>query len=291
MNSRRVKPIIPLALLLIGLLLAAGAALGQEAEAERDPVTLYSHPTERYHVFIPPGWQDFSTPRLARMERGTTQITARSFPTADAASALAQTLAEFAPNLADLTPTLLDPVTLNNGTWQIALYPPAEAGALTGFIQRYEDATYTLLMLSGANSRPIFLPIPAEGGLSAAVEAAAALAGLGAASVTSAGEEAVEVVDQAYTPFTLTTESGEIEAWARTVGGNAFVLLGGSADDAAVFSIVLDFFITPETTGYLYLGVAVSAAILGLLVLSLILRARGLRADLRTLQQLGADSA
>jgi hypothetical protein len=289
MSRRVLNRTILLALLLTGLMLAVGAAFAQETE--RDLVTLYSHPTERYHVFIPPGWQDFSTPQFAQMERGMTQMVGRSLPTGSVESALADTLAAFAPNLADLTPTLLDPVTLNNGTWQIALYPPIEAGTLTGFVQRYEDVTYVLLMRSGADSRPIFVPIPVEGGLSAAVEAAAALAGFSEASVTSAGEEAVEVVDQAYTPFTLTTETGEVEAWARTVGGNALVLVGGAAEDAAVFSIVLDFFITPETTSYLYLGVAVSAIVLGLLVLSMILRARGLRADLRTLQQLGADAA
>lgn len=291
MNANRSR-LAALAALLIGLLLAAGAAFAQEAEPEDKPeVTLYSHPTERYHVFIPPGWVDFSTPQFARMESDTTQIVARAFPTGDVETALAQTLTEFLPNLADLTPTLLDPVTLNNGVWQIALYPPIETGALTGFVQRYEDATYVLLMRSGANSRPIFLPLPADGGLSAAVETAAELAGFSAVSVTSAGEQAVEVADQAYAPFTLTTETGEIEALARTVGGNAFVLVGGSADDAAVFSIVLDFFITPETTNYLYLGIAVSAIILGVLVISMILRARGLHADLRTLQQLGADAA
>ncbi len=284
--SRRARLMIAAA-----LLLAAGAAFAQEAEPQRDLVTLYSHPTERYHVFIPPGWRDDSTPQFAQIERGTTQIVARSFPAGDVEAALAQTLTEFLPNLADLTPTLLDPVTLNNGTWQIALYPPEEAGTLTGFVQRFEDVTYVLLMFSGADSRPIFLPIPADGSLSAAVEAAAGLAGFTDAAVINEGAEPVEVAGQAYTPFTLTQGALEINAFARTVGGSAFVLVHGLPDDAAIFSIVLDFFITPETTDYLYLGVAATAIVLGLLVFSMFLRARALRADLRTLQQLKADAA
>ncbi|PJF25593.1 MAG: hypothetical protein CUN53_12010, partial [Phototrophicales bacterium] len=204
MTSRTLRPVI-LAALLIGALLAAGAAFAQEAEPERDLVTLYSHPTERYHVFIPPGWGDLSSPAFAQMERDTTRIVARAFPTGDVETALAQTLTEFLPNLADLTPTLLDPVTLNNGTWQIALYPPEEAGTITAYVQRYDDATYVVMMFSELDAIPIFLPIPVEDGLSGAVEAAAELAGFRAASVTSAGEEAVEVADQAYAPFTLMT--------------------------------------------------------------------------------------
>jgi hypothetical protein len=277
--------------LLIGALLAAGAAFAQEAEPERDLVTLYSHLTERYHVFIPPGWQDFSTPQFAQMERDTTRIVARALPTGDVQSALAQTLTEFLPNLADLTPTLLDPVTLNNGTWQIALYPPEEAGTITAYVQRYEDAAYVVMIFSELDAIPIFLPIPVEGGLAAAVEAVVELAGFSEAAVTSEGAEPVVVAEQTYIPFTLTEGTTEIEALARTVGGNAFVLVRGSPEDAAISSIVLDFFITPETTGYLYLGVAVSAIVLALLVISMFLRARGLRADLRTLQQLGADAA
>jgi len=99
--------------------------------------------------------------------------------------------------------------------------------------------------------------------------------------------DSIEVLGQAYTPFTA--RDGTLTAWTRIVGSSGYVLVtmnGEAPDDAAFFTILLDFFLTPETTDYLALGVVAVVVVIGALLLSLIVRARNLRKDMATLREI-----
>jgi len=276
-------------LILLVILLAAFPAFAQDPEATAEPLTLYSHPTERYHIVIPPGWRDFSTPTYMLMEGGImVRVFARSTRTPEVAVALAESLSMFLPG-SDIAPDATETLILPNGTWTRVLYPSLEGGALTAYVQSYEGVHYVLMFMSATGARPLVVPLEdarADGALADAARAAVTLIASDVTLNDTAGDS-IEVLGQAYTPFTA--RDGTLTAWTRIVGSSGYVLVtmnGEAPDDAAFFTILLDFFLTPETTDYLALGVVAVVVVIGALLLSLIVRARNLRKDMATLREI-----
>lgn len=271
--------------------------MAQESEPEptAQPLTMYSHPSERYHIVIPPEWIDFSTPTYALMERGFTRIFARSTRAADAESAAAESIPLFLPGL-EIEPASTENLILSNGTWTRILYPMVEAGALTIYVQSYEGVHYVIGMMNGDGGVPVIVPMEdaqAEGAAEAAATAAVALVNPEATRAADT-DGAFTVFGQNYLPIEFESADGSpLTAWTRLSGRNAYVYVtpvGGTPHDAAFFTVLLDFFLTPETTEYFILGVVVVIVIMVFIVGSMILRARNLRKDLRTLEQLTPSS-
>lgn len=258
-------------------------------EAMETPLTLYSHPTQRYHVVIPSGWLDFSTPEHVIMEYGMTNVFARASAAPDMESALAEAIAIFLPGLEGVTPSSTETLTLPNGVWTRVLYPMFEAGALTAYVQSYEGMHYVLMMRSGAGALPVIVPLDDPRSETALADGAwAAVEVVGNDPIpTLTTEQPVMLLGQTYTPFAFTSATGDLTAWTRIVGSSAYGLIvpsGETPDEAVFFTILLDFFLTPDTTSYLGLGIGAVVVIMGALIASFIMRARNLRKDMATLQ-------
>jgi hypothetical protein len=294
---KRALYILALALLAF----AAAPILAQEGEASaEDPlqVVLYSNAELRYNVVVPPGWTDNSTPNYALLTRDGTQIFVRGSAPLAPQQAVAEALAVVAPDLDAGTPELREDI-LPNGTWARLLYPlTADGTAVTAYIQSDDNTTFVVGLISPAGARPLVAPIP-DATVPTAVRDAAVVAveqiAPGAVLTAEATETAI-IFRQTLTRYEFETADGEpLSVWSRMFGTSGYALVAppDAADpEVAVFiSVLLDFFITPETTDYLFLGLAVTAGILLLAIISLIIRSRSLRQDIQMLEGLTADKA
>jgi hypothetical protein len=268
------------------LLLLALPAAAQEATEESPTFTFYNSPNDRFHVLIPPGWEDRSTDTLAHFVSGTEQIYTLSARTGDTSQGMASALESV--GLA-VNPFAEAEVRLSNGTWQQKLYTLEDGRALTAFGQSFEGMTYTVAYLSETGTRPLI-----ASGEDEPTNTAAALALLGAQPTTaeSAGEITLngiswgEFAAEGEDTYTVVT---------RSSGSASFVFVqpaeAAQPPDVFFYTLLVDFFVTPETTDYLALGIAAVSVIMLAMIGTMWLRWRNLRQDMRTLDQLGSAGA
>jgi hypothetical protein len=267
------------------------------AQDETAPVELsfYNHPTERYNVLIPPGWDNLSSDDHAHLRSPdlNADLYALSLPATDTDSTALAVLALAQPDVtADPIPA--DDVTLTTGAWAQRLFALPNGSAATAFVQTIGERTYAVLYIA-TDGTSVFverIDAPIEDEVSADAAMREGLAKLGLTDVTLAADDVIAPLadggdyaasyldgDVAYTvfarPSSITT---------------ADVLIGRSdtfkPDHRIALTIVRDFFITPETTNYFLLGLAAVAAVMALFVGLLGARWRNLQKDEATLRQL-----
>jgi len=297
---------VPLSLRIFGvcvlLVVASLPAAAQDGEATAEPNELsiyddfYNHETG-WHVYIPSGWTNASTADYARFTDSGRTIHATAF-TNDVTSmdAIERAVSSAFPTL---NVTLIDArdVNLINGIWTQHVYR-TDNGYLTAHAQVYENAVYVLLYAGGADAVPLIV-IQDGAGENADAARAAVSAAVRAiiAGLDEPTDTAETVTESGATIFTQTFErDGAIYTALGRARGNAVYVVAGTGDlqalDAAsvYFTSLNDFFITPNTTPYLILGIVLSAVIGGIVVLSLIVRRQSLLKDEATLRQLEADT-
>jgi hypothetical protein len=277
--------------LLIALLLALftfGAAAAQETTQEPITLNFYTHPTERWNVLIPPGWDNQSTDQYALLVNETlgAEIYALSAPTTDVDAALAQAILLFMPDVGQGTP--LDEVNLTTGAWQQRAFQMADGSAALAYAQVYEGRTYLIIYRNSAGALPFVVRTDTRVEDSAGAQAAlaAAFAQVGVAAGDSTNIEA-PTVENGYYRANYATYSALTRSTSMTTAD--VILAPGDAADAAhsiAFTVVRDFFLTPQTDNFLLLGMVAIFAIMALFIASLIIRRRNLARDEETLRAL-----
>jgi hypothetical protein len=260
--------------------------LTAQAQEEDSVVTLrfYTHPTERYNIFIPQGWENLSTETHAHLVNEA--LGAEVWAVADDEDALSvvQALAGI-----DATPLMGDEVTLTTGTWQQWFYLLPDGTATTAFVQQYEGRSYAILYWSRQGAMQFVLrtdtPLQDREGARAVF---ARMLSLLAVDAEAYGDLVQSPPDIDPPLFAGQYRQGE-QFWAvtaeRASPSAADVSFApaptgtGSTTPSIALTIVRDFFITPETTDYLWLGLAVSLAVIGMFVLWLWVRWRNLERD------------
>lgn len=253
----------------------------------------YSHPSERYNILVPAGWDNLSGDgaRLVNDALGA-QIDAFALR-GDVEERLRAWSPEAigAPTL-DLIHTAT--VQLTTGQWTQRLYALPESGtrALTVFSQRIDDVEYAITF---SVREPVYaFVVPLESaltdaaGASGVVDAGLAAIGLEAQRIGDVAAEesgattwyrqALRVGDEDYTA--LVRRSGE--RTADIIVGPAGV---ASPEYAVILTVVRDFFLTPDTTNYLLLGLVAVFILLGGFIASLFVRRRNLLRDEEVLEK------
>jgi hypothetical protein len=261
--------------------------------AQPQTLRFYSHPTERYNILIPPGWADVSDGQGAQFANETlgARLWAFSLPGEDARAGLEAGAERALPGSAGSL-IMLDTVNLITGEWaQAALRGEAASGAI--FAQVYQGQTFIVAYASERGVVPLILPLAAR-----VTQADVA------SSLLSVALERLGLPVSPEIPLTETTAAGGAptfeaaldldgqvyNAWLRGSSERTTDVLllpeGPAADHAVLFTVLRDFFVTPNTSDYLFLGLAVVAVILTLFVASLIARLRNLNADEAALHRL-----
>jgi hypothetical protein len=278
---------LTLLLLAIVPLLLPMPALAQEAGGATT-LEFYSHPTERYNILVPTGWDNLSTDDGARLVNDALGAQIDAFAMR---GDVEEWLREWAPEAIG-APTLdlmnTSSVRLTTGEWTQRLYRLPESGmsALTVFSQRIDDVEHVITF--GVREPVYAFVVPLESaladaaGASAVVDAGVAALGLDATRVgeivseergaTTWYQQALRVGDEDYTA--LVRRSGELTA--DIILGTADAV---APEDAVILTVVRDFFLTPDTTNFLALGLVAAFVILGAFVLSLWVRRRNLVRD------------
>ena len=247
----------------------------------------------RFNVPVLVGWANQSTEEIAQFHLAEAEATIRTtLVSADDPLAAAQTdLAEWL-GVEVGPPAFSDKVNLADGTWQVLIFD-IDAATTASVMARRQEAQVVLISFveTAPDARAMVLTLAqADYSLDAATpEIARALEEL-----TS------DKLDQIDGAGTVVLPSGEWEVYERpglsamgmVFGNDSYIALGkGAMADLAPLAdawnrTLLGFFITPDNSGYLALGLAAAFIILGFLILSYFWRARNIKKDLTMLSEL-----
>jgi hypothetical protein len=242
-----------------------------------------------FHVLIPQGWDNQSTEAYAHFVHPQTQVNiyADSSATTDVQAGIDEVVRLVVPDFAG-EPAHTSQVILSNGTWTQNVYQPGDESSLTAYGQVYEGSTYVVVWYSPQNAAHALI-VPGEDAQSAIGEA---LNTLGYSAGEPTATEDVEFGEQVWTRNIY----ADVTALARARGDSTLVIVDAGTDveeDTGLpvfFTLLTSFFLTPVTTPYLYLGLAVTAIVALVYIASLVLRARNLRKDMETLEALEDDA-
>ncbi len=242
------------------------------------------------------GWENQSTEEIAQFHFAAAEATIRAaIVAADDPITAAQTdLAEWL-RVEVGPPVYSDKVNLADGTWQVLIFD-IDAATTASVMARRQEAQVVLISFveRAPDARSMMLTLAqADDSLDAATpeiaRALQELAGVDIVQLESTGSIALPSGEwQAY-------ERPGLSAMGMVFGNDSYVALqeGALADLAPLADAwnrtLLGFFITPDNSGYLALGLAAAFIILGLLILSYFWRARTLRQELALLNALAEE--
>ena len=285
------KSTIRLAMILLALL-SIGAVLAQDSEAAK---AAYFQ-SRAFNAPILEGWLDQSGDDYAQFQLAEAQATIRTAIVArdDVIDAVGAELSD-AFEIEVGEPAYQDKVNLADGTWTVLVYDYdevttasvmarlADTGAVViSFVEQDPAARTALLTMARTDDSP------EDAGREIAM------------AIAAVAEKAPSDLAQAERAMMPSGEwvifAGEgLTAMGMVFGNDSYVALrqGKPGDLAALADAynrtLLGFFMTPDNSQYLALGLAVVFVILGLLVGSLFWRERGIRKDLALLEALAEE--
>ena len=277
---------------LISALLTTGLVMSEDGEETTTPY----FQTRAFNVPMLAGWDDQSGEDFAQFYLPAAEATIRTAiaPQDDIVAAASAELSD-AFGIEVGRPIYQGKVNLADGTWSVLVYDKdeettasvmarlADSGVVViSFVERDPAAWTALLTIAQANDTLVD-PTPE---IALAVES---IAGRALSELNRA--ESIRLPSGQWTVY-----AGEdLSAIGMIFGNDSYVALreGAPGDLAALADAynrtVLGFFITPDSSHYLALGLAVVFGILAALVGSLFWRERGLRKDLALLEQLAGE--
>jgi len=293
--SSRIRLIL-IFLILCSLLAAAVGVFAQgEGEDTADSaltLAFYTHPTERYNVLIPPRWQNVLNSRYALLKNEAigAQIYGTSAATGsiDEAVALALALAELPQ---DSAPLGAQAAPLTFGPWTQRAYRFEDGRTATAFIQSFGERSYVILYVSTSGVQPLIVRTETTLADEASARAALthALDALGYTDATIDSVSASAGTNDSFSAALTIDGAAYSAALTRDSLTTADVLIApGDTLDAAhedIFTVVRDFFLTPDNGSYLLLGLVVAFGLMALFLLSLVIRGRNLERDEAALRQ------
>ena len=276
--------------LFIGLILFFLVVPAAQAQ-ERIALDAFYHSPDGFHLLMPQGWENLSTDTYAHFSNreADTDIYAASLPTEDAQAGIQQAIELVLPDFEE-QPSHVSEVILSNGTWTQQIYATNDEQYVTAYGQVYAGSTYVVLWHSTQPVQPV---IVSDEDVQAGITSA--LATLGYEVEESASSEEITVNEQVLTQ-NVYDGTPPITAVGRVRGETTLVmvttdpLVESDANPLVFFTLLTDFFITPATTPYLYLGLVATAVIALAFIGSLVIRQRNLQKDIETLETLQAEA-
>lgn len=280
-------------LLCVAVMLMSASALAQDAtpiplNIDQD---LYNHESG-WHIRIPAGWTNESTADYARFTLDGEMIFVSESVENNADDAVRETIGEAGLDAA-MESNSYSVLTLNNGQWTQHLFGTDVVGTprLSAHTQQYEDRFYVLLYITSAGSQPIIVPTD-----NPAVGVADAIRQYNPTQSVTSADIPVDGDNPQRATYTLDLSSGgeALTAIGRTISSSTFVIVGTASqadliEHSIYFTLLNDFFITPNTQPYLWLGLALGFGVLAILIVSLIVRYQNLKRDEAALNQVMSD--
>lgn len=283
---------LSIALILILLVVLPSLALAQESA----PQTAYYNAEARFGMPVPPGYENQSQGDLTHFTNGLGDIYVLRVNTTDLTAGIRAALERIDPAFVS-DPAKSSTVNLANGTWQQAIFTPPGGAIISALAQVYDNRTFVLAYVHNQPDTDTLAVIVESADVQAGIADAIqrfidpAFAAEPTETTTTPNAQGTAIVENRYA---LDSDQALL-AQGSVRGDFTYVVLergpadGLQAVDDAFFTVLLGFFVTPNTSSYLLLGLAVSAIILLGFVASLILRHRSLQRDLQTLDQLQRD--
>jgi len=194
-------------------------------------------------------------------------------------------------------PIYSDKVNLADGTWAVLVYQVDEDTTASAMARQNEGRTFVVSFIESNPDATIVMTTIAHSDDSDAntpiLEIANAVESFTSASADDLTDP--EIITLPSGKWTLQTDSDTVSAMGWIFGNDSYLAVAdGDIDNLpelanAYNTTLLGFFITPDNGFYLILGLTVSLGTLAILLLSIILRARGLEKDLAIIQQLAQD--
>ena len=262
--------------------------------AQEEPTVPYFQ-SAAFNAPIPAGWQDQSRAGIAQFYQAAAQATIRTriVPAGDVTDAVAQDLQAWLGSPVD-SPVYQGKVNLADGTWRSLVYQIGDDATASVMARPNETG---IIVISFVEAHPaakiIMLTIAQTEQNDAQTEMTAALR-----TFNISGRADLSA------PQTLTLSSGEwllqssaaAAAMGRALGNDSYIALAEGAVESlpeladAYHSSLLGFYITPDTSSFLWLGLAASFGILGILLFSFVWRRRGLQKELVLIQTLTQEA-
>ena len=281
--------------IILVVLLVALVASGTVIANDSDKTVPYFQ-ARGFNVPILDGWEDQSSAEFAQFYLSDAQATIRIAvaPVNDAISAAEQDLEDLL-GTGISQPVYSDKVNLADGTWNVLVYD-IDAATTASVMSRLHEARSVVISFveSDPAARTVLLTMArTDEALDAATpEIARAIAKLtGIALQELDDEEVIELPSGAWAMYRRPT----LAAMGMVFGNDSYVALQeGQLGDLAALAdayimTLLGFFITPDNSSFLALGLAVIFVILGTLVFSFGWRSRSLQKDLVLIQELARE--
>ena len=269
------------------LFLAVPAVQSQE----RIALDAFYHSPDGFHLLMPQGWENLSTDTYAHFSdpEADVDIYAASVPTEDAQAGIQEAIGLILPDF-DGEPSHVSEVILSNGTWTQEIYRTDDEQYVTAYGQVYDAKTYAVLWSSVRPAQPV---IVSDENVQAGITSALATLGYEVNQPTASEEITVNeqvLTQNVYEATPPITAIGRVRGETTLVMVTTAPLVESDANPLVFFTLLTDFFITPATTPYLYLGLAATAVIALAFIGSLVIRQRNLQKDLETLETLQAEA-
>lgn len=281
------KPIPGVAILLC-LLLIGGSASGSDHEE-----TVPYYRSGAFNAPILVGWEDQSSDQIAQFQLAEAQATIRTaLVTADDGLAAAQA------DLGDLLgqdirqPLYNDKVNLADGTWHVLVFDIDEATTASVMTRRSDGGFIVISFVERDPARRTALLTIAQADdnlTDASPEIASAAMAIADVDMTYLAPVGIVAL---LSGEWIIYASDNVTAMGMVFGNDSYIALQmGEPGDLATLAdaynrALVGFFITPDNTRFLALGLAVTLVILATLVFSFSWRSRNLRQEMALLQQL-----
>ncbi|MCY4061472.1 MAG: hypothetical protein OXG53_03810 [Chloroflexi bacterium] len=279
----------------VALLCALWTICIVSAEDGEENMTPYFQ-SRAFNVPILAGWGDQSGEDFAQFQLAEAEATIRAaiVPTDDIIAAVGAELSD-AFEIEVGQPSFQGKVNLADGTWSVLIYDYgdattasvmarlAAAGTVVISFVEQDPAARTALLIMAQTDDALDDPTPE---IAIAVES---IAGVSLSELNRA--ESIRLPSGEWTVYT----GASMSAMGMVFGNDSYVALreGAPGDLAALADAynrtLLGFFITPDNSHYLALGLAVVFVVFGALVGSLFWRERSLRKELALLAQLAGE--
>ena len=302
-------------LLLLITFTVAGSLSAQDAPAsdtaaevaDPDEAVVPYIQTDAYNIPLLTGWDVVPDEQFVdlRLDEQNARIIVESVETTDTAQALLQVVAARFPPLADVTPQVDEVLSLVTGQWMQRIYA-GDSGTfsvLANTTRQGQTVVFVLSVMQPDGVAFVILKPSAIGVDDDTALASTVVSSLAEVVDTRLQLDAAQtrpVADAQWLLFPAESGAGA-DATAGGAVANRFdrtQYIGYSNGDVeqalslatAWRRLNLGFFVTPQNSAYLWLGVGLSVAVLLSLALSIVLRYRSAREDVRVIEQLTAQA-
>ncbi|MFW5709149.1 MAG: hypothetical protein ACOCX5_02895 [Chloroflexota bacterium] len=287
--------------LFIGIMLIlVWPVMAQDEADEPLPVIPYytsSESGQQFNIPIPSGWAVTSPDDeefvILQSPGAPGEIAVLAVEEESATAAIERGLARVDPERS-ATLLLEDTVNIDGITWTKTIYDLAAGGTLTAFSQQRDDVFYLLMFLNPQADIDFYMLASTGEDIDDTVPVEAVLREIYPEfDAEPDATREVELSNGTWIRSEYSFQDEPLYTLHQSSFGTTYAVIqfGGEGDmldsvNKALFTVLLGFFVTPQNTNFLTLGLIASFGLLAVLVGSILLRHRSLKKDIELMEQL-----